>query len=908
MNDDATRWQATEAIFHDALTLVEPERSALLNARCGGDTTLMAELRSLLVACEAEEVLRRSVGTEAVTPGTPIGPYVVDCQIGQGGMGAVYRAHRADGQFEQEVAIKIVDMPLASGVFRERFRAERQMLAGLTHPYIARLLDGGVSDGDELYLVMEFIDGGSITQFCKQRALTIDDRLRLFMKVCEAVQYAHGNLIVHRDLKPENILVAEDGNPRLLDFGTAKIVQPLSDDRSKTMTRSDLRTFTPAYASPEQVLDQPVSIASDIYSLGVLLYLLLTDSLPYKLANFTTEEMLKVICNEEPRRPSLAGAPFGKIDQDLDSIVLKALRKQPRQRYLTVEQFRADIQSHLDGLPVLARRGTFRYVAGKFVRRNKLALAGASLLCLTLLGGLGGVLWQARRADQEKRRAEARSADLRELSNSLLSELDEALKDIPGSTGAQKLLVTRVLEHMDRMAKDSHGDRQAGLDLVEAYTRLGDVQGNVYYQNVADTAGAVASFNRAIAIAEPLTQANPNDRDVLRAEAAALEARGETLSQSGDPQASASSLQAAVRLYDKVVHLPGVTPSLIFEAAIAYETLGNELGEDSGMADPESALAAYRKALDMDGLALALDPNYMAVRRGVPVMYMHLGAIDLETNPDKAVQEFQTALTLQEALPLEQRSKRQQIRNHAIFLRKLAQAFTEIGKYALAQALLAKSKPVFQGMVDADPNDVGALADLCRSLDAEAALNEDASDPELSNGATADRRRYTAAAWSALQKEAEIIRRIVQHSPSHEEWDQALASVLIRLNAVRDRQHLPLDSAATTARSLAILIRAAQRQQTAAGDIAMAVNAELNVQPSTLRHAALTVRLAERGVAMTHHREASYLLLLAKAYHAAATPAATHRNAAIEGLALLMPVDSGASMSRTRKQLEAEAR
>ncbi len=372
------RWQKTEAIFHEALGAEEPQRTALITSRCGDDTTLMAELRSLLAACEAEEVHRLSIDMDGVLPGTAIGPYIIDRLIGRGGMGAVYRAHRADGQFEQQVAIKIIDTPLASSFFRERFRAERQILARLAHPHIARLLDGGVSEADELYLVMEFIAGDSITDFCSKRSLSVEDRLQLFLLVCGAVQYAHGHLIVHRDLKPENILVAEDGCPRLLDFGTAKIIQPLTEGVTGHETRSDLRTFTPRYASPEKVLEQPISVASDVYSLGILLYVLLTDRHPYEFGNFSTEELVRVICNTQPRRPSATTSPFGKIDADLDSILLRALRKDPKERYATVGSLASDLHAYLHHRPVEARKGNLRYLAGKFARRNQLGLPSDS--------------------------------------------------------------------------------------------------------------------------------------------------------------------------------------------------------------------------------------------------------------------------------------------------------------------------------------------------------------------------------------------------------------------------------------------------------------------------------------------------------------------------------------------------
>jgi tetratricopeptide (TPR) repeat protein/tRNA A-37 threonylcarbamoyl transferase component Bud32 len=899
MNDDTARWHVTEAIFHDALLVAEPARTALLTAQCAGDTTLMAELQSLLAACEAEEDHRSRVGMESVSSGTSIGPYVIDGLIGRGGMGAVYRAHRADGQFEQQVAIKIIDTPIVSDFFRERFRAERQMLAGLAHPYIARLLDGGVTDGDELYLVMEFIDGDSITHFCTKHNLSLDDRLRLFIKVCDAVQYAHGNLIVHRDLKPENILVTNDSTPRLLDFGTAKIVQPFSSDTASNATRSDLRTFTPRYASPEQVFEQPISIASDIYSLGVLLYVLLTGNDPYELRNFSTEELVRVVCGVQPRRPSATKSPFGKIDADLDSIALTALRKDPKDRYSTAESLAMDVQAYLEHRPVEARKGNLRYLAGKFARRNRFLLAGASLLLATIVAGVAGVLWQSHIANEQRRKAEARSADLRELSKRLLSELDQALKEIPGTTGAQKMLVMRVLEHLDRMAKDTKGDRQTSFDLIEAYTQLGNVQGNIYYQNVGDTQGAVTSFNRAIAIAVPLAQAYPKDKEALRAEAAAFEAKGESLSQSGDPQASATALRTAVHIYDQVVALPDVTPQLIFEAAIAYETLGNEEGEDTGLADPIACIAAYRHALEMDDLALRLDPGYMAVRRGIPVMHMHLGNVVLDTEPDKALGEFRLALQIQEALPEEQRKKLNQVRLHATLLRKTGQAFSEMGMYKEAQVAFSQALPVLQHLSDADPKDVNALADVWRILDAQAVSDEEAGNGDLSPIGLAEQRRYRLAALAALEQEADTVRKSIQFSPLHEQWDQAMASVTIRIGVLKHQLGLPSDSAAITQRSLKLLLKAAQGPQAAAGDIAAAVEAELNAEPASVRDPVVTLRLAEQGVEITHNREATYLLLLAKAYRA--TGDTDHAaQSATRGLALLAPAKSGIAVSRLR--------
>ena len=236
-----------------------------------------------------------------------------------------------------------------------------------------------------------------------------------------------------------------------------------------------------------------------------------------------------------------------RLDADLEAILLKALRKEPRERYRTTEQLASDLRAFLDGLPVAARRGTLRYRAGKFIRRRWFSLAAAVLLAISLVGGVAGVLWQARVANAERRRAEARSSDLRQLSNSLLSELDEAIKQLPGSTGVQKLLVTRVLEHLDRMAGDAQGDRQTQLDLVDAYTRLGNIQGNPYDQNLGDPAGALLSLGKALAIAEPLAAPGSRDQDALRALALAQASRSEILFGTARTQEAVASMRAALK-------------------------------------------------------------------------------------------------------------------------------------------------------------------------------------------------------------------------------------------------------------------------------------------------------------------------------------------------------------------------
>ena len=326
--------------------------------------------------------------------GRSVGPYQIIAEIGRGGMGTVYRAVRVDGEFEVAVAIKVVRHGMNSGLVLERFRTERQIQARLGHPNITRLLDGGTTDDGLTYFVMEYIQGYPLTKYCDSRQLSITERLRLFRKICDAVSYAHQNLIVHRDLKPDNILVTAEGTPKLLDFGLAKILEIPADGSEPTMTM--VRMGTPAYSSPEQILGEPVGIATDVYSLGVVLYELLTGRRPYRLESLGWEESARVVCERDATRPSsVVSRKAGNADEteqislarrttvdglrkrlagDLDNIVSVALRKEPARRYRSVDHLNEEIQNHLEGRRVKARGDSIAYKAGKLIGRHKLGI------------------------------------------------------------------------------------------------------------------------------------------------------------------------------------------------------------------------------------------------------------------------------------------------------------------------------------------------------------------------------------------------------------------------------------------------------------------------------------------------------------------------------------------------------
>ncbi len=410
------RWRRMEFIFQAANGMAEPERSVFVRDSSQGDRDLAEEVQALLWATEEQEkyVFPPAIEQAEHQPGS-YGVYQVDRELGHGGMGSVYLAHRADGEFEQRVALKLVSPHLRSEFFTERFRMERQILAGLDHPNVTRLLDGGVGSDGSPYLVMEYVDGQAINRYCDERSLSVPERVRLFLQVCAAVEYAHRNLIVHRDLKPGNIFVTTTGVPKLLDFGTAKLLATAANDSTSTR----FGVMTPRYASPEQLRGEPVTTLTDVYSLGVVLYELLTGAWPFGDPDSLVAGLERAVREVEPARPgsvvseeaaktrSASRAKLARmLDGDLRNIVVKAMQADPRRRYGSVEQLSADLERHLDGEPVVARGRSITYRTAKFVGRNWLAVSLAGIFILGLSVATGIAIRQARVARAEVAKAE----------------------------------------------------------------------------------------------------------------------------------------------------------------------------------------------------------------------------------------------------------------------------------------------------------------------------------------------------------------------------------------------------------------------------------------------------------------------------------------------------------------------
>ena len=424
------------------------------------------------------------------------GPYRLLSLIGRGGMGAVYLAERADGEVAQRVAVKL--LPAGAGhPQRERFLQERQILASLAHPNIARMLDAGHLENGTPFLAMEFVDGKPIDVFCA--GLTARQKTTLFLKVCAAVAYLHRNLVVHRDLKPSNILVTGDGEPKLLDFGIAKMLDAATD-----LTITSMRLLTPDYASPEQVVGGPVTTATDIYSLGAVLYQLLTGKPPHEFDEHSPEAVARSITTREPARPSKR-AP--ELKGDLESILLKALRKDPHDRYGTVEQFAEDLQAFLQSRSVRARSGNAWYRVRKFVRRSWLPVGAASLVIASLSVGLYV-------ANRERAVAQRRFDQVRQLAGKVLG-LDAALRALPGSTRARSEIVAISQQYLEGLASEVRADQNLALEVAQAYFVLARVQGLPTGANLGQFAQADLSLQKADALLEPILKKSPHDRKAL---------------------------------------------------------------------------------------------------------------------------------------------------------------------------------------------------------------------------------------------------------------------------------------------------------------------------------------------------------------------------------------------------------
>jgi len=525
------RWQLVSSHLDQLLSLPAEERATWLAAF----RTERPELADLLGKLLDEHRVLAAEGflenepvrpaTDAFIAGQTLGAYRLIDRIGEGGMGQVWLAERVDGRFDRRVAVKFLSFALSSGAAAERFKREGRILGQLAHPHIAELVDAGVTPHGEPYLVLEYVRGKQIDEYCDERKLDVDRRIKLFLDVLAAIAHAHGNLIVHRDIKPSNVLVTEDGDVKLLDFGIAKL---LGDDTSPAaatqLTLEGGAGLTPQFAAPEQITGHAITTATDVYSLGVLLYLLLSGEHPAGAGPHSPAELVKAITETEPAK--LSDAPRARYEMaaikrgastdrlrrtlrgDLDTIVGKALKKTPAERYVSAEAFAEDLRRFLRHEPISARPDTIRYRAAKFVRRNfaTVTLTGAALVLV--IGSLTAGLLIANR---ERKVAERRFVQVRQLANKFIA-LDNDIRGLPGSTKVRMQMVSDSLEYLTSLSSDIHGDKDLALEVAYAYVRVAHAQGDPTAPNLGQFAEAQENLNRAANLVDGVLEHDPSNR------------------------------------------------------------------------------------------------------------------------------------------------------------------------------------------------------------------------------------------------------------------------------------------------------------------------------------------------------------------------------------------------------------
>jgi tetratricopeptide (TPR) repeat protein len=638
---------------------------------------------------------------EGPLAGAQIGPYRLVQQIGEGGMGEVYLARR-EQEFQQRVAIKLVRQGVSNPEVIRRFLIERQTLASLNHPNIVRLIDGGATPSGVPYLVVEYVEGVHIDAYCNERQLSIQQRLRLLLDVCDAVGYAHRSLVVHCDLKPGNILVTASGEPMLLDFGIAKLLDPIAMGITEEAAKTRNRAFTTEFASPEQLRGEPVTTSTDIYALGVILYGLLTGRTPYRTTPDSLAGWIRAVCQEDPAAPSaVAGRSVSRqLRGDIDAIVLKALRKKPQDRYGSVGALAEDIRRHLDGEPVLARRNTTGYLVRKFVEKHKLGVASGALVFVALIAGVASTLWQARVAAR-------RFEEVRSLAHVFLFDVHDSIQYLPGSTAARSLIAKTGAEYLDRLARESQGDASLQQELAQGYLKIGDVEGNPYGANLGDSAQAIGNYRKALAIADALMARDPKDVQARQAAAKSHIDLSNVLPAVGKLPEALEHVNQALRLDDSLLAADPRNPEAMLNLESAYERQGDLLGGmlEVNLGRVKDSVAAYRHALSLLPELPSSHPLAPRVGRAKAVLIAKL-AMAQDASGDRlgALAKYQDALRTAESLSRADPNNQHARELVSAFLNQIAYNQQSLGDFPAALESYRQASAIDEQELRADPN------------------------------------------------------------------------------------------------------------------------------------------------------------------------------------------------------------
>ena len=932
--EEAERWRRTEDLFHRALAYPPSDRQAQARSWCGSDTLLLDQLLALLASDSSIEellasasparseahLLRQNSPEPASAPdpwlGRTLGAFRIERLLGRGGMGVVYLGRRITEGFTQTVAIKIVARHLSSSPALSQFLLERDALAKLEHPNIARLLDGGVFQGTP-YLVMEYVDGGRLDTLCDNPATPVQSTIGLMLQLCDAVTYVHRNLILHRDLKPGNVMVTAEGVVKLLDFGTLKLMAPLAP--SSDMTQAGMRPLTLRYASPEHIRGQAVSTASDVFGLGMVLYRLLAGHLPpianqaASLAggkdgikhgiksgskaewkgwnggeegnknanqnlshaahnlpdnlsdNLSLPHYLEHLRTQPP--PPCAGKPVSpRLARDLDAIVLKSIRYEPETRYSNVSALAADLTNALHDQPVSAREGNLRYRLGKLYRNRRTAILGAAAILLVLAAGVAAIAHQGRIARIQTRRAEAGVESERNLAHLLLFDYFEQLKQVPGSTAAQHKAVAQALAYLDSLTNIPIGSNLE-LDKVQAYTEMGVLLGDTYEENLGDAPAATKTLEKILPEALRMAAAYPDNLVVQQAAAAAQTSLGQVYNGVGHARQAMQYLVPAGETSRRIAAAPGATVPMLIQSAYVLNSLGDVYGQQSDFSlhDVRQSMSIYRESLAINQHALTIDPRCARCRSGVALAYWKLGMMSREDDQDQAAEYYRQGLaTLAAFTPAEQETTR--IRRMDTFIRhRLGEVYLSNGHVEQGVRMLETTRQRFQLAVAADKLDSRTRWDL------------GPLDQTLGEGY--EQLKQDAKALDAYREYTQAMDFLVQHNPSSATYQEARAESLLSYGRMLHKLGQPQPGDKATEEGLAIILPIANKPGAETNELDLAANELVRLHRDPKHDAPLALSFAQRELAASSEITVEQLLTLAEAQRFAGLTAQSQQTA-----------------------------
>jgi eukaryotic-like serine/threonine-protein kinase len=755
------RWRRAVELFTAAVELPRDQQNHFLDRELTDDADLRSHVARMLAhAPSAAERITRTIESVAQTAtlagdwiGRRFGPYRVVREIGRGGMGMVFEAVRDDDQYRKTVALKVAPWWRDVEVLRERFRSERQILAELEHPHIARFLDGGDQDGIP-YFAMEYVEGIPITEFCRTHGLSLRERIELFQQVCAAVHYAHESLVVHRDLKPANILVARDGSGqaqvKLLDFGIAKLLSPLPGSGTAS---TGAMLWTPDYTSPEQVRHRAVTTRTDVYSLGLVLYEMLSGERGQAADNSSPLALDRSICEMEPP-PVSERAGNRQLRGDLDTIVAMAIRKEPERRYGSAAELSEDLRRHLEGRPVRARPNTMSYRAGKFALRHRIGLAAGVLVIASLTAGGVSTIYQARRAER-------RFQQVRQLANAFVFDVHDRVANVPGTTEARRAIVQTALTYLENLRKEAGGDPGLLWELAGAYERVGDVQWRPIFSHLGDTQGALASYTRAEEILTILMRQGDPRADLqlgwiyLRL--------GQVRKTMGEAKASMGDYSQAREITRRLLK---ESPRDAKVLDLAIELHANMTTSLSGAGDTQSAAETAGEAMDFARRQLALDPGRRLYRSNVGAAHVSLAMVNIGAGQlEEAVANYRAAVEINEQLVREDASSAPDRTSLMLSYSELGDLLrNRLGDMAGAAVVYGKALEIAESLRRSDPTDRKAGFDLCRAQRRLGAVLFE--DP-----------RQAARALPLLEEASRVVTQLVAEDPKN--FDYRLESIFL---------------------------------------------------------------------------------------------------------------------------------